>query len=82
MALRNEAARWQRDQGIGQWREGEVRAEVSAQQVDEREWFVLRDERGVLGGLRLLWEDEPVWARSRPWRPMSTTSLPDARSSA
>jgi protein-tyrosine phosphatase len=66
VALRNEAARWQRGRGIGQWREGEVRAEVYAQQVDEREWFVLRDERGVLGGLRLMWEEKPVWGAQPP----------------
>lgn len=65
--LRNEAARWQSAIGVAQWREDEVPVSVYADQIEAGEWFVLRDDDGILlGGLRLLWTDEAVWGVQPP----------------
>jgi protein-tyrosine phosphatase len=64
--LRNQAARWQLAQGIVQWREDEVAIPVYAKQIDEGEWFVLRDGSIIVGALRLLWEDVEVWGHQPP----------------
>jgi GNAT superfamily N-acetyltransferase len=40
---------------------GEVTQDDVARQVDAGEWHVLPGGDGVLGALRLLWSDEPIW---------------------
>lgn len=61
LALREQAARWLRDKGIEQWTPGEVSLDEVRQQVDAREWFVLRQADTIVASLRLLSTDEPVW---------------------
>lgn len=64
--LRNEAARWQHQVGVVQWRENEVPLGVYADQVARGEWYVVRDGRQIVGGLRLLWDDHAVWGEQPP----------------
>ena len=72
--LRNEAARWQDAIGLAHWREDEVPVSVYAAQIEAGEWFVLREYGGtLLGGFRLLWDDEEVWGVQPPTAVYGTT---------
>ncbi|MFC4564859.1 GNAT family N-acetyltransferase [Nocardiopsis mangrovi] len=60
-ALRDQAARWQLDRGIEQWRPGEVPAAAFADQARAGELFVLRDPAGLVGAVRVVWADPGIW---------------------
>lgn len=60
--LRQQAEAWLAGRGIQQWRSGEVTRDDVARQVQDGEWHVLPGADGaVVGALRLLWSDAPVW---------------------
>ncbi len=61
LALREQAAQWLTGRGIAQWAPGEIGPGEIFAQVGAGEWFVLRRAGVVVGGLRLLSCDEPVW---------------------
>jgi GNAT superfamily N-acetyltransferase len=64
--LREDATRWLQERGVRQWDPSDVsRGEIRAQ-LSERQWYVLREGPAVVGGLRLLWSDEPVWGLRPP----------------
>ncbi len=61
LRLREEAEELLLARGIDQWHPGEVVLERVAQQVEDKEWHLVRSGGQVVAGLRLLWSDEPVW---------------------
>lgn len=63
LALRTQVEDWLAERGVEQWGRGEVSLADLRRQVAAGEWHVVVDADGVVGGLRLLWSDEPVWRR-------------------
>ncbi len=47
--------------GVEQWGHGSVSLADIAQQIDDGEWHVASDGESLVGVLRLLWSDEPIW---------------------
>jgi GNAT superfamily N-acetyltransferase len=64
--LREAAAAWLMSRGLQQWQPGEVTIDEVRTQIEVGEWHVLRDEGGVVAGLRLLWQDELIWGNQPP----------------
>lgn len=66
--LRDAAARWMQQQGLAQWRPGEIPLESFDKQVTAGEWHVARTGDGAIrAGLRLLWSDAATWGRAGPF---------------
>ncbi|WP_017611647.1 GNAT family N-acetyltransferase [Nocardiopsis salina] len=59
--LREACARWQQQRGIDQWSPGELSLATFADQIDRRQWWVLRDGHTVQAAVRLLDEDPHIW---------------------
>lgn len=66
LALRESAAAWLAGRGIRQWEPGEMTLQQIRDQVVTGDWFVVRSGPSVVGALRLLWEDEPMWGPQPP----------------
>jgi len=61
LALRLQLEDWLASRGVEQWGHGEVSLADIAKQIRDGEWHVVSDAESLLGALRLLWSDEPVW---------------------
>jgi GNAT superfamily N-acetyltransferase len=62
LELRLALEAWLESKGVEQWGRNEVSLADVQRQVAAAEWHVVRSARGqVIGALRLLWSDEPVW---------------------
>ncbi|MFI9509565.1 GNAT family N-acetyltransferase [Nocardia sp. NPDC052566] len=60
--LRDRLAQWMVDNGIAQWVPGEYTPEMVTVESARGEWFVWRDESGVLtAAVRLVWSDPDFW---------------------
>ncbi len=65
LRMREDAAHWQRAEGIRQWAPGEVSLPEIQAQVAAGEWFVHIRESIVAASVRLLWSDPIVWGSDR-----------------
>jgi GNAT superfamily N-acetyltransferase len=61
--MRVELEDWLAALGVKQWDQGEVGLAEVARQVADGEWYVASRGEALLGALRLLWSDEPVWEK-------------------
>lgn len=66
LALREAAAAWLAARGVRQWEPGEVTPAQVRTQIEAGQWHVLREDDTLVGGLRLLWQDEEVWGPQPP----------------
>jgi len=60
-ALRGQLEDWLASRAVVQWEPGEVALDNIVAQVKDGEWHVAAEGESLLGALRLLWADEPVW---------------------
>ena len=60
-ALRRTLEDWMAARGIDQWPVGSVPAERIAAQVARGEWWVVRDDEGLLGSVRVIARDPEYW---------------------
>jgi GNAT superfamily N-acetyltransferase len=61
LRLRGEAEDWLASRGIVQWGHGEVTPADIAKQIRNGEWSVVRRQDALVGALRLLRSDRPLW---------------------
>ena len=66
LALREAQAAWLAGRGIEQWKTGEVPLDEIERQIRNSEWHVVRDERDLAAGVRLLWQDDDFWGVQPP----------------
>ncbi len=59
--LRCQREEWLAARGIDQWRPGEVPVSTVQDQVQRREWHVVRQDGEVIAALRVLWADPDFW---------------------
>ena len=71
-ALRRALEDWMADNGTVQWPRGSLPRERVAAQVEAGQWYVVRDDDGLVGTVRLLWTDPDFWERTRLPRSMCT----------
>ncbi|MFJ5220346.1 GNAT family N-acetyltransferase [Streptomyces sp. NPDC088354] len=65
--LRDGAARWMQEQGIDQWKPGEMGEDHFRARMAEGEvWLAERNGGRVVGGWELWWTDEPAWGVRPP----------------
>ena len=60
-ALRRALEDWMAARGIDQWPVGSVPAERIAAQVADGQWWVVRDDEGLLGSVRVVTTDPEYW---------------------
>lgn len=60
-ALRRSLEDWMAARGIDQWPAGSVPVERVAAQVADRQWWVVRDDGGLLGSVRVVDTDPEYW---------------------
>ncbi|NYI58744.1 GNAT family N-acetyltransferase [Cellulomonas soli] len=60
-ALRRGLEDWLAARGVDQWPVGSLPYERVAAQVADGQWWVVRDELGLLGTMRLVWTDPDYW---------------------
>lgn len=59
--LRLQSEDWLTARGIKQWEHGEVSLDDIGRQIVNSEWHVASEGESLLGVLRVLWADEPIW---------------------
>jgi protein-tyrosine phosphatase len=59
--LRDDLAAYQAEQGFPQWRFGEVTVEQVTRQIEAGEWYVIADDTGLVGTIRIIWDDPVIW---------------------
>ncbi|MFI6108138.1 GNAT family N-acetyltransferase [Streptomyces sp. NPDC051310] len=66
--LRDDAARWQIDRGIDQWKPGELREDHFRARLEDGEvWIAALGPRGpVAGAFELWWDDPAAWGVQPP----------------
>jgi GNAT superfamily N-acetyltransferase len=59
--LRDDLAAYQAEQGFPDWRPGEVTVEQVTRQIEAGEWYVIADDIGPVGTIRVIWDDPVTW---------------------
>ncbi len=59
--LRRELETWLAERGIDQWHSGSMPESAIAAQVRAGEWSVVRNDDGLVGAVRVLWDDPAFW---------------------
>ncbi len=61
VSLRLQLEGWLASRGVEQWRHGEVALADVVREISDGDWHVASEGKSLLGALRLLWSDAPVW---------------------
>lgn len=61
VALRDHLATWMVAQGIDQWKPGEYPASMVADEVDDGQWYIRREDSEVIATVRVVYSDVEFW---------------------